>query len=80
MAAEETTVDLKRKADDNPAADGEGEGEEDEWVGPMPCEASQTKKRKGVWVEWMVGLYGRRPALFHNTRLLLTLTTLENGH
>ena len=50
MAAEETTVDLKRKADDNPAADGEGvgEGEEDEWVGPMPCEASQTKKRKGV--------------------------------
>ena len=53
MAAEETSVDLKRKAEDNPAVD--GEGEEDDWVGPMPCEATQTKKRKGVWVEWLDG-------------------------
>ena len=61
MAAEETSVDLKRKAEDNPAADAE---EEDDWVGPMPCEASQTKKRKGVWVEWMVGLAGRWTSRF----------------
>ena len=53
MAAEAHNADLKRKANDNPTGDGDGE-EEDEWVGPMPSEASQTKKRKGLLVERMV--------------------------
>eukprot|EP00066_Takifugu_rubripes_P003104 XP_003965443.1 PREDICTED: peptidylprolyl isomerase domain and WD repeat-containing protein 1 [Takifugu rubripes] len=43
MAAAES-VELKRKADNN--ADGDGDAEEDEWVGPMPSEATKTKKRK----------------------------------
>lgn len=45
MAASENNVELKRKADDNKG--GDGDGGEDEWVGPMPCEATKTKKRKG---------------------------------
>lgn len=45
MAASENNVDLKRKAEDT--QDGEGDGEEEEWVGPMPSEAITTKKRKG---------------------------------
>lgn len=45
MAAVENNVELKRKADDN--ADGDGDGEGDEWVGPMPSEATKAKKRKG---------------------------------
>lgn len=45
MAAAENNVELKRKADDN--EDGDEEKEEDEWVGPMPSEATKTKKRKG---------------------------------
>uniref|UniRef100_A0A8C9Z863 peptidylprolyl isomerase n=1 Tax=Sander lucioperca TaxID=283035 RepID=A0A8C9Z863_SANLU len=44
MAASENNVDLKRKAEDT--QDGEGDGEEEEWVGPMPSEAITTKKRK----------------------------------
>uniref|UniRef100_A0A8D3ADG3 peptidylprolyl isomerase n=1 Tax=Scophthalmus maximus TaxID=52904 RepID=A0A8D3ADG3_SCOMX len=40
----ENNVDLKRKADEN--EDGDGNGEEDEWVGPMPTEATKAKKRK----------------------------------
>lgn len=51
MAAAEDGVELKRKADNN--ADGDGDAEEDEWVGPMPCEAIQPKKRKGVL--WKLG-------------------------
>lgn len=51
MAAAENNVELKRKADGN--EDGDGDGEEDEWVGPMPNEATKAKKRKGsfqaVW-------------------------------
>lgn len=46
MADAENNVELKRKAEDN--EDGGGDGEDDEWVGPMPSEAVQTKKRKGV--------------------------------
>lgn len=45
MAESENNVQLKRKADDD---QGEGgDGEEDEWVGPMPSEASTAKKRRG---------------------------------
>ena len=46
MAATAENADLKRKLDDN-QDDGEA-GEEEEWVGPMPSEATQTKKRKGL--------------------------------
>lgn len=45
MAASENNVELKRKAEDN--QDGDGDAGEDEWVGPMPSEATTTKKRKG---------------------------------
>lgn len=45
MAASENNVELKRKADDN--QDGDGPQEDDEWVGPMPSEATKAKKRKG---------------------------------
>lgn len=46
MAESENKAELKRKADEN--KDGEGkEGEEEEWVGPMPSEATKPKKRKG---------------------------------
>lgn len=45
MAAPEDSVELKRKADDN--NDGEGDAEDDEWVGPLPSEATKVKKRKG---------------------------------
>ena len=48
MAAAENNVDLKRKAEDNQAED--GEGEEEEWAGPMPSEATKVKKRKGVFL------------------------------
>lgn len=48
MAAAESSVELKRKAEDN--GDGDGNAEDDEWVGPMPSEASKTKKRKGSFV------------------------------
>lgn len=44
MAEGENNVELKRKADENPE---EGDAEEDEWVGPMPSEATKAKKRKG---------------------------------
>lgn len=47
MAEAENNVELKRKAEDN--EDGGADGEDDEWVGPMPSEAVQTKKRKGVY-------------------------------
>lgn len=50
MAETETNVGLKRKADDN--QDEDDEGECDEWVGPMPSEASKVKKRKG-WFLWL---------------------------
>lgn len=43
MAAAENNVELKRKADQTQDEDGENE----EWVGPMPSEAATTKKRKG---------------------------------
>lgn len=46
MAATENDVDLKRKAVDN--EDGNGDAEDDEWVGPMPSEATKVKKRKGL--------------------------------
>lgn len=45
MAEAEKNVELKRKAEDEP--DEEGDAEEDEWVGPLPNEASTAKKRKG---------------------------------
>ena len=48
MAETENNVDLKRKAEESP--DAEGNGEEEEWVGPLPNEATQTKKRKGLFV------------------------------
>lgn len=48
MAAAEG-VELKRKADNNPDGDGDGDAEDDEWVGPMPSEATKTKKRKGLF-------------------------------
>ncbi|KAA8584309.1 hypothetical protein FQN60_008094 [Etheostoma spectabile] len=44
MAASENNEDLKRKAEDT--QDGGGDGEEEEWVGPMPSEAITAKKRK----------------------------------
>uniref|UniRef100_G3PT16 Peptidylprolyl isomerase domain and WD repeat containing 1 n=1 Tax=Gasterosteus aculeatus aculeatus TaxID=481459 RepID=G3PT16_GASAC len=44
MAEAEKNVELKRKAEDEP--DEEGDAEEDEWVGPLPNEASTAKKRK----------------------------------
>ncbi|TNN39414.1 Peptidylprolyl isomerase domain and WD repeat-containing protein 1 [Liparis tanakae] len=44
MAATENNVELKRKADDD--QEGEKNGEDEEWVGPMPNEATTTKKRK----------------------------------
>lgn len=47
MAAPEENVDLKRKADSN--NDGDGDAEDDEWVGPMPSEATKVKKRKGLF-------------------------------
>ena len=47
MAASTDSAELKRKLDDN---EGEGgDGEEEEWVGPMPEEATQSKKRKGMF-------------------------------
>lgn len=54
MAAAEG-VELKRKADNN--ADGDGDAEDDEWVGPMPSEATQTKKRKGLFGHLNTTLY-----------------------
>lgn len=48
MADAENNVELKRKAEDN--EDAGGDGEDDEWVGPMPSEAVTTKKRKGVYL------------------------------
>ena len=50
MAESENNVDLKRKADENQEQG--GNGEDDEWVGPMPSEATKVKKRKG----WSPGL------------------------
>lgn len=47
MAATEDNVELKRKADNN--NDEDGDAEDDEWVGPMPSEATKTKKRKGLF-------------------------------
>uniref|UniRef100_A0A3B3DSW4 peptidylprolyl isomerase n=1 Tax=Oryzias melastigma TaxID=30732 RepID=A0A3B3DSW4_ORYME len=44
MAESENSVDLKRKAEDS--QDGDGEQQDSEWVGPMPSEATKTKKRK----------------------------------
>ncbi|XP_056288170.1 peptidylprolyl isomerase domain and WD repeat-containing protein 1 [Pseudoliparis swirei] len=44
MAATENNVELKRKADDD--QEGEKNGEDKEWVGPMPNEATTVKKRK----------------------------------
>lgn len=43
-------MELKRKAEDNEDGGGDGDGEDDEWVGPMPSEAVQTKKRKGMYL------------------------------
>lgn len=45
MAAAENNVELKRKAEDEQAEEEDGEGED--WVGPMPSEATKAKKRKG---------------------------------
>lgn len=45
MAAPENNVELKRKADDN--HDEDENGDDNEWVGPLPSEATKTKKRKG---------------------------------
>lgn len=55
MADAENNVELKRKAEDNEDGGGDGDGEDDEWVGPMPSEAVQTKKRKGMYLA--VGLF-----------------------
>uniref|UniRef100_A0A3Q3QHY1 peptidylprolyl isomerase n=1 Tax=Monopterus albus TaxID=43700 RepID=A0A3Q3QHY1_MONAL len=44
MAASENNVELKRKADDD--RDEDGTKEDEEWVGPMPSEATKPKKRK----------------------------------
>lgn len=55
MAAAEDGVELKRKADND--ADGDGDAEEDEWVGPMPCEATKPKKRKGVFWQFDTSLH-----------------------
>lgn len=48
MAEAENNVELKRKAED--VQDEKGDAEEEEWVGPMPNEASQPKKRKGLFM------------------------------
>lgn len=48
MAESENNVELKRKADET--QDGDGNGEDDEWVGPMPSEATKAKKRKGQFL------------------------------
>uniref|UniRef100_A0A3B4WX23 Uncharacterized protein n=1 Tax=Seriola lalandi dorsalis TaxID=1841481 RepID=A0A3B4WX23_SERLL len=45
MAESENNVELKRKADENQG--GDGNEEDDGWVGPMPSEATKAKKRKG---------------------------------
>lgn len=50
MAASEDSVELKRKADNN--SDGDGDAEDDEWVGPMPSEATKAKKRKGLFSQF----------------------------
>lgn len=48
MAERENNVELKRKAEET--QDGGGDEEEDEWVGPMPSEATTVKKRKGSFL------------------------------
>ena len=45
MASESSSTELKRKLDAE-EENGSDAGDE-EWVGPMPSEASQQKKRKG---------------------------------
>ena len=51
MAASTDSAELKRKLDDIEEKEGEGEdGEGEEWVGPMPEEATQSKKRKGMFL------------------------------
>lgn len=55
MAAPEESVELKRKADNN--NDGDGDAEDDEWVGPMPSEATQPKKRKGLFSRFDTSSY-----------------------
>ena len=61
MAASENNVELKRKADDGQDGDGDGDGEDSDWVGPMPSEATKTKKRKGgvlcVKCTLLLGIY-----------------------
>lgn len=52
MADVDNNVELKRKADDNDDGDGNGEG--DEWVGPMPSEATKAKKRKGSLLAFLI--------------------------
>lgn len=47
MAASENNADLKRKADHK--FDEETVEDCDEWVGPMPSEATKTKKRRGMF-------------------------------
>lgn len=43
----------KRKLEDEDEAKGEEEEGEDAWVGPMPTEAVQTKKKKGkTIIKW----------------------------
>lgn len=55
MAAPEDSVELKRKADNN--NDGDGDAEDDEWVGPMPSEATKAKKRKGLFSRFDTSSY-----------------------
>lgn len=64
MADAENNVELKRKAEDN--EDGGGDEEGDEWVGPMPSEAVQTKKRKGVYLAYFI--------IFSHSRMPLAIS------
>lgn len=66
MADAENNVELKRKAEDNEDGGGDGDGEDDEWVGPMPSEAVQTKKRKGVYLAFSL--------FFQHSRLPLAIS------
>lgn len=45
----------KRERDDDSSAAEESSADEDEeWIGPMPTEAVQVKKRKGLYLFWRI--------------------------
>lgn len=42
--------DVSRDGSENKRKLEENEEEEEEWVGPLPSEATQTKKKKGIYL------------------------------